>query len=168
MSTLETPQIHPVATPLQIAESEAAMSNRFPPLLVRLYREIANGGFGPGGGLIGVRGGYPDAEGRTVEQTYNSFVACGAPKNFLPLWDWGDAAWSGIDLESPDARVVTHDESGPTYTAFTLKTWLESWCNGVNLFESIFELVPATVTNPFTHQPVHFEQRGRAKGSKVQ
>jgi hypothetical protein len=51
----------PPATEQQIRETEQQLGFPLPPLLRLLYTQIANGGFGPGYGIIGVAGGvdYP-------------------------------------------------------------------------------------------------------------
>jgi len=49
-----------------VADAERRLGHRLPPLLRRLYREVANGGFGPGYGILGVAGGHPDDLGMTA------------------------------------------------------------------------------------------------------
>src|SRR6266446_3071138 len=48
----------PPATEAQVQRTEALLGFLLPPLLRSLYRELANGGFGPGGGLRGAVEGY--------------------------------------------------------------------------------------------------------------
>ena len=50
----------PPATPEALDAAEARMGAALPPLLRRLYGEVANGGFGPGSGIIGIEGGWTD------------------------------------------------------------------------------------------------------------
>ncbi|MGH4031337.1 hypothetical protein ACQB60_20655 [Actinomycetota bacterium Odt1-20B] len=45
------------ATEAAVTEAELVIGFPLPPLLRRLYLEVANGGFGPGEGIVGVRGG---------------------------------------------------------------------------------------------------------------
>lgn len=47
------------ASDQQIRETEQQLGFPLPPLLCLLYTQIANGGFGPGFGIIGARSGYP-------------------------------------------------------------------------------------------------------------
>lgn len=49
----------PPATEQQIKETELLLGFPLPPLLRQLYTQIANGGFGPGYGIVGVMNGYP-------------------------------------------------------------------------------------------------------------
>lgn len=53
----------PPATEEQIRETEQVLKFSLPPLLRFLYLHLANGGFGPGYGIIGAIGGYPLDDG---------------------------------------------------------------------------------------------------------
>jgi hypothetical protein len=132
-----------------------------PPFLQRFYVEVANGGFGPGAGLVGVDGGHTDVDGRTIGTLYADLRGQGWPDGLLPLCDWGGGAWAGIEQ---DERIVTVDEAGATMTRFTLRSWLEAWLSGTNLVEETFEIEHRTITNPFTKKPMVTLHRGRAKG----
>lgn len=48
----------PPATEAQLAATEQALGFPLPPMLRTLYTLVANGGFGPGLGITGARGGY--------------------------------------------------------------------------------------------------------------
>ncbi len=48
----------PIGESDQITQTEASVGFALPPLLSQLYTRIANGGFGPGGGIRGCIGGY--------------------------------------------------------------------------------------------------------------
>ncbi|MFI9163535.1 SMI1/KNR4 family protein [Kitasatospora aureofaciens] len=52
-----TDELPPPAAPRAVAAAEKELGFPLPPLLRRLYVEVANGGFGPRGGITGVRGG---------------------------------------------------------------------------------------------------------------
>lgn len=165
MDTLSNPPLYAPADLGDVAAAEEALGMRFPALLSRIYCEVANGGFGPGGGLLGLDGGHLSADGLTLVETYESFLAGGWPVGLLPLWDWGDAMWSCVDASTTEATLVTHDETGPTRTRFSLHAWLSSWLAEVDLFPEIYELEDAILTNPFTQRPLLRKRRGRAKGT---
>jgi hypothetical protein len=58
----------PVATQAAVSEAEEIIGLPLPRLLRRLYLEVANGGFGPRSGILGVRGGIRvDDDGDIVE-----------------------------------------------------------------------------------------------------
>lgn len=50
------------ATEQQIRETEQQLGFSLPPMLRLLYTQVANGGFGPGFGIIGAANGYPGAD----------------------------------------------------------------------------------------------------------
>lgn len=162
MKTISTPPVYSAACSAAIMHTEQELGFRLTPLLRRLYMEIANGGFGPGAGLIGVEGGYTDADGRGLGQLYNAFRADGWPEWLLPLWDWGDGAWSCVDTHAQDERIIVMDEVGPTRTRFVLQTWLEAWVAGVDLLREVFHVEDAVIMNPFTRKPMSVKRRGRA------
>lgn len=49
---------YPPASEEQLYATETALGFLLPPVLRALYAEVANGGFGPGGGIQGALGGY--------------------------------------------------------------------------------------------------------------
>jgi hypothetical protein len=94
----------PPATPEAVAEAERAIGYSLPPLLRRLYLEVANGGFGPRGGVLGVPGGKWRGDWADIVDAYQAFSA--APDNPVPgglvwLFNWGDAIWSLVDCRDP-------------------------------------------------------------------
>ena len=63
---------YPHATERQISETESLLGFPLPPLLRLLYTQVANGGFGPGYGVIGAVGGFPldDGMGKDIAHGY--------------------------------------------------------------------------------------------------
>jgi hypothetical protein len=160
-----TVQLRAPATEEEILEAESAIGARLHPLLRRLYAEIANGGFGPGYGLLRLGEGSTTAFPRSLLETYADFQRGGVAKCLLPLWEWGDSIWSCVDMKNADGRIVTHDSVvGPTETRFTLPTWLAAWASGIDLWKEIYEDVDAIIINPFTKKPAKTKVRGRAIG----
>ncbi|WP_280908817.1 SMI1/KNR4 family protein [Streptomyces sp. SAI-090] len=98
----------PPATPDAVAEAEQVIGYPLPPLLRRLYLEVANGGFGPRGGVLGVPGGKWRGDWADIVDAYQAFSE--APDNPVPaglvwLFDWGDAIWSLVDCRDPAAPM---------------------------------------------------------------
>jgi hypothetical protein len=166
----------PPALPEEIALAESQLGFHLPSLLRRVY-EIANGGFGPGYGL------YPIGAGEDMlVPTYRSFVEvpCAPkpgepgfdqypwPERLLPICDWGCATWSCLDCRSDDGTIITSSNGEPfASTGFTLRAWLSSWMEGVDLFEEMFEPAPTRRgVNPFTRQPIEIKGRGKPRGTK--
>lgn len=168
MQSLPVPTIYGIATAASVQLAEAVMGATFPSLLKQIYLEVANGGFGPGAGLLGVAGGYPDSDGRTAEAKYEWFLGQGWRRQLLPAFDWGDGSWSGIDLSTPSGQIITAEAKGFTQTRFDLSSWFSEWLAGTDLHSEIYEIEQAVITNPFTHKPMTVRRRGRAKGKLVE
>jgi len=145
----------PPASEESAVTAEAALGFRLDPFLRRVYREVCDGGVGPGYGSLPLLGD------ESVVSMYENFRSGAWPENLMPVWDWGSACWSCVDLEG---RIVTHDEAGPTLTNFTTRTWLDSWVGGIDLWKEIYEDKDSTIINPFTRKPVSVKVRGTAKG----
>lgn len=167
MDTLPVPSLYEATSASAIASAEVAMGLKLPALLERVYENVGNGGFGPGGGLIGLMDGYPDSDGRCHPDKYNFLRSQGWKKGLLPLWDWGGAAWSCVDTSTSEGTVITMDESGYTLTRFSLTSWLEDWTRGVDLHSEIFEIGTVSILSPFTRRPTMVKRRVRAKGKSL-
>ena len=65
----------PPASPRELAESEERIGFDLPPLLRSIYSEIANGGFGPGYGFIGLITRVPlgQFKGDSAVELFESF-----------------------------------------------------------------------------------------------
>ncbi len=159
------PPLPPVAVPDLVSLVEGKLGMALHPFLRRVYTEVANGGFGPGYGLR-VLSLLPDDA--SLVHIYESFREGGSwPQGVLPLWDWGDAAWSCIDNASLEGTIITHDDvEGAIETEYHIRSWLRAWVGGVNLWEHIYEDKEVTVTNPFTKKPMLTKVRGFARGKR--
>ena len=172
------------ATMAAVSAAEAELGFSLHPLLIRVYTEVADGGIGPGYGLLplGARAASglrpPAAAARAGASslcgTYRTLRTGGHenewprrwPEQLLPLWDWGGAIWTCLDVVSPAGDIVTHDDvAGATLTVFHLRTWLAAWVSGVDLWKEIYDDKVATILNPFTRKPVETKVRGAAKGT---
>lgn len=101
---LPTPP-NPPAGPELVDEAEQAVGWPLPPLLRRLYLEVANGGFGPGYGILGLRGGHGLApEGTAIERyrLFREWEAAPRPSLF-PICDWGCAISTFVDCSDQGA-----------------------------------------------------------------
>ena len=132
-----------VAKPDDVAEAESMIGSPIPNLLRRLYLDIGNGGFGPGYGLLGVRGGHEDDTKMTVTDLYRQAHQDPSawwqflPPNLLPICHWGCALYSFIDCSFPEGPMWGWDPNpGPTdETALfpsdaTFAEWLDKWIDG--------------------------------------
>jgi SMI1 / KNR4 family (SUKH-1) len=157
------PPLYAPATTAALANAERDLGLALPPLLRALYSKIANGGFGPGYGMLGIEEGYT-LNGKTIVVLYHEFRSYGEPytwpEGLLPLWEWGCAVWSCLDARSPAGTIVTHDDvDGATETVFTLRSWLGAWARGTDMWKEIYQDKDATIINPFTKKPVSTKVR---------
>jgi hypothetical protein len=146
MGTPVTRELPEPATPAALDAAEQRLGVALPPLLRRLYLEIANGGFGPGHGIIGFRGGWTTDRGRTIEDMYDEMRDSTTenprwvwPIGLVPIVDYG-GAFGCIDASTAEGRIVDWDpeeldQRGPdggwsrsfSEVAPSLAAWLEGW-----------------------------------------
>ena len=145
----------PLAREDALASDERRLGFRLPLLMKRLYREIGNGGFGPGYGLIGLSGGALDDIGRTAPEIYASFSEPGEddsdlkwPRGLLPICHWGCAIYSCIACAAPGFPMKIFDPnlhvSASSWDdaffdeALTFDDWIEAWARGQDLWENSY------------------------------
>ncbi len=65
-------------------------------------------------------------------------------------------------------QIVSASNGDPfASTGHTLKSWLESWLAGADLFGEMFEPGPTrTGINPFTRQPMVIKGQGKPRGGR--
>ncbi|MFB7476867.1 SMI1/KNR4 family protein [Kitasatospora sp. NPDC056184] len=130
----------------QIAEAEAQLGSALHPLLTRLYREVADGGFGPDYRLLPLLG-----PGSSVVGDYlvRREVSVGVehpewPEGVVPILTWGCAMYAGVDCLSEDGQVLLFEPnpySGGSrdecwfLDSASLAAWLEIWLAGTGWFE---------------------------------
>ncbi len=113
----------PPATEHQLRETEQELGFSLPPLLRLCYTQVANGGFGPGYGIIGVLGGFPhmDGFGEDIAQGYQQCLHASTPIRLeeyeMKTWaEWGEAAdpFPDNDLEEETKlRTTGNDKADP-------------------------------------------------------
>jgi hypothetical protein len=116
-----------------------------------MYGRVANGGFGPGYGIIGLIGGsLTDLKKDAVEEyglrrSGNEWSdGPDWPDALLPICHWGCAIYSCVDCATSGTRIVRFDPNPVDSDwsiawadeSFTLETWLRAWLNGTELFIS--------------------------------
>ena len=147
--SMTTPAERPLPAPAtqeQLDDAERRIGFALPPLLRRLYAEIANGGFGPGPGLLGVTGGWRTDHGKTVEDLHAEMLEAVHenrhwvwPAALLPIADQG-GVYVCVDTAAPPHRVSEFDfedlddeeRDGGWSRAFgevapSLEAWLGDW-----------------------------------------
>lgn len=157
--------VFPPATEEQVRANEQRLGFALPSLLRQLYLQVANGGFGPGGGLRGVEGGYqgiypqqqslslPASQKTFSYATYQEQAARSAARNqrtgmrvpvgewlehLLPLCDLGCCEEVGVD-DQERLFLFAPTESNAFYhleqLPWTLEQWLWRWVRGERLLE---------------------------------
>ncbi len=157
--------VPPPAEETQVAAAEAMLGFRLPELLRRIYREVGNGGFGPGYGLYGVPTAPEDEKasiaGRHRERR-QSRKGHAWPEHLVPLCDWGSGIGSYLDASRPEAPVIRLDPNMPKadvaervpaarhydraarigdacwVECLSLEAWLQAWVDGRALFYAAY------------------------------
>ncbi|MCA9135568.1 MAG: SMI1/KNR4 family protein [Planctomycetales bacterium] len=129
----------------QLEESRNLIDDSLPDLLVDLYFAVGNGGFGPQGGLLGLRGGFVGLDSQmTIDEMYREFMwdtpeeeGWDWPAELLPIAEGGCGLVYCIDLDSADAEIHLLDpngfEAGDDVSNYvrsldtTLYRWLDEW-----------------------------------------
>ncbi len=125
------------ATPAAVTEAEELIGYPLPPLLKRIYLEVANGGVGPDTGINGLRDGYA-AEGIDMLESYRLSASTDLdpddppplPLGVLFLCDWGCANSSLLDCREPDGRMWKWVEGDRCPQSLTLTEWFSLWLDG--------------------------------------
>ena len=117
---------------LEVVEERLGFA--LPEALRDIYLNVANGGFGPGYGLLGVGAGATDDLGNTADSLY---VLFDQPDPADPEWSWrphvipfaywGCAVYSCI---TPAGTVIGFDGEEWVDEETPLDTWLRSWLDG--------------------------------------
>ena len=151
MSTPVATSLPAVASAEALAALEAAIRVPLPPFLRRVYAEVADGGFGPGGGLLGAAG----AAAAYARMREGSELPRGRswPEALLPVVE-RDPGFTCVDCASPDGRVVDWDPedlgefSGEkafaksfSEVAPSVEAWLSEWVGSKTQAEQQAEMM---------------------------
>ncbi|MFF8931589.1 SMI1/KNR4 family protein [Streptomyces longwoodensis] len=100
-------ELPPPAPPEAVAELEALVGHPMPPLLKRIYLEVADGGFGRWGEALSLTDTtYSFSDSRRLLEEYLGWRgAPNYPPSVVPLLTWGCAIWSLVDYSSPEGRM---------------------------------------------------------------
>ena len=142
------PPYPPVSVP-ELFAAERRMGRRLPDLLRRIYTEVANGGFGPAYGILGItRSGQHDERDITALEQYAARPELNDPLGF-PLVHGGCDVWWYVSLTHPGNPVYLFDGDGwdwpeqdpptvavdQTQTWPSLAEWLACWADGHDVWE---------------------------------
>jgi hypothetical protein len=146
-------ELGPPASADAIEAAEREMGCHFHQLHGRLFKEVGNGGFGPGDGLIGIPGGSLDVAGCSVielrQGLFSDHDKLQMP-SVVPLCEWGCGIWSCVDCET--GAILSMSESGLRDLEQGLHSWFEDWICGVNLWERMVVVGEIRIKHPRTRQ----------------
>jgi hypothetical protein len=95
----------PPCTPAAVAAAEAALRVVLPPLLARLYTEVADGGFGPGDGVVPVGELAGMWESYAVELIESEDLSPW-PAGLVPFCELDQTLTACIDSTTPQGAIV--------------------------------------------------------------
>ena len=143
MKTCELYTANAPVAPEQLVQAEADLGFSLPEFLRKLYVSVGNGGFGPGYGLVALRG-TPPLYGFDLVGLYLKLVVHDPPpppfhpwpKDFLMITDWGCNITSLVNWRDGSVHRFNGDrhnddslpwESVMIPEAPTLEAWFEDW-----------------------------------------
>src|SRR5688572_8509251 len=141
---------YPPASEEAVVATEEQIHFPLPQTLRRIYLTVANGGFGPGYGVMGVLGGFADDLGHTVGDLFEVYRQSDPedpewkwPEQFLPICHWGCVVYSAVDCRDEQHAVylvdVSAKEPGESMDKIiklqrsSLELWLSDWLDGKDL-----------------------------------
>lgn len=129
-----TRQLPPPAHMEAVEDAERIIGFPIPSLLRRLYLEVANGGFGPFEGVLGVSGsGLPQSGNfADIADIYQDGPDPSGriPAGLVLLFDWGCAVWSLVDFRDPSGPMWSIDNGQLFRQDMDLGQWLTRSLNG--------------------------------------
>ncbi|MEU5566203.1 SMI1/KNR4 family protein [Micromonospora musae] len=122
----------------KVTDAEERLGFQLHPLLAAIYRDFANGGFGPDYQLFSL------TEGPTSEQAVDLYLEARSgkagtdwawPEGVLPILDWGCGMYVCVDCRTEQSTVLLFEPNpGDPDAAWwidspSLTTWLEHYVN---------------------------------------
>ncbi|MGP0067184.1 MAG: SMI1/KNR4 family protein [Isosphaeraceae bacterium] len=159
------PLAFPPASEDCMQEAEGRLGFSIPPLLKLCYLKVGNGGFGPGYGLIGVRGGYESDFGtlvETYEQLKGDYASQGMSweVGLLPFCEWGCGTFSCVDCGRSRHAISQFEDFEVRPRAYTLSEFFEMWLGGTDILShGASARAGVRVINPFTGKPTVIRRR---------
>ncbi|MER6978221.1 hypothetical protein ABT317_14710 [Streptomyces carpinensis] len=116
-----------------------------PPLLRRLYSEVANGGFGPDDGILGVSGGHEQGNFYDIAELYQDGPDPSGriPAGLVLVYDWGCTIWSLVDFRDPAGHMWCNHQGELWPQGITLGEWLIGTSTGTVTVDTLLDSQPA-------------------------
>ncbi|MEU2518957.1 hypothetical protein ABZ732_09310 [Streptomyces pseudogriseolus] len=145
------PLFPPICLP-DIEKAEHRIGRGLPELLRRLYTEVANGGFGPDGGLASLNDGnrapgHVRRDWRCAASVHERNLSEGMPPSWLFLAYGGCTMEWHVSLSAVDNPVLLYDadghtfgegpHDGPRHATALLRKWLWTWADGGDVWGEV-------------------------------
>lgn len=136
-------------------------------------QQIANGGFGPAYGLIGLDGGHLDSFGRSLVQgvshlsNFRLMGKTGSWTELVPVWEWGAGVTICVQGNDTDESLYVVDEHGITRTPVSFSDAMWNWIRLDKSDDLMFEFRKVFRPNPFGGPPIEVTGSRVAKGELV-
>lgn len=121
---------YPPLSANEVARCEKEMGVQLPEIVRLVYTQVANGGIGPGGALIGLKGGFVEDNDEDVTSLYQAWmkgsnevwedfddeandVKMEWVPGLLPVCLHGCTVWTLLNCNAPGGRLIYADLSGP-------------------------------------------------------
>ncbi|MCW3819325.1 SMI1/KNR4 family protein [Micromonospora sp. DR5-3] len=120
----------------RIAEAEQRLGFPLHPLLAAIYRDVANGGFGPDYQLLSLIDGPTEEQAvdcYTEARTAHAGTEWAWPEGVLPILTWGCGMYACVDCRSAEGTVLLFEPNpGDPDVAWwidspSLRQWLEHY-----------------------------------------
>jgi len=142
-----------------ITAIENELELTMPSILTRIYTEVANGGFGPCYGMLGLKGGIRNEDGNDVIGQYKGYRMEDPedphwkwPRTLLPVFSLGCAMYWCVDCRSQEGKLVWFEpnphEFGQSWSDaffpsdYTLENLLLDWVDGVSFVDMLNHFMP--------------------------
>lgn len=150
-----------------VQDAEKQLGFSIPSLLRLCYLAVGNGGYGPGFGIIGLKGGYASDYG-TLLETYESLhnlllearqllkeaTRPGRMESsaLLPFCEFGCNIFACVDVENIQHIVYSSEEGELWREKYNLREFFEMWMEGIDYSsrQDGIEVVERRIINPFT------------------
>lgn len=161
----------PPATLKQVAATEKALGFPLHETHRELLLRVANGGFGPGYGLLGV-GTAPRGETSCLAtwRRLNGGDTSIFPAETAPLWDFGCACWVLVHATSPAGTIRYTTSYGVYELQEGICEIMTAWLEGREVYEMLFDKKRAPMKwgiNPFTKERLRIVGEGPALGRLI-
>ena len=126
--------LYPPAPAEAIRRADEALGFPLPAALTAIYRKLANGGFGPGFGILGVEGGYtdPDLGGLTLIEFHQWILGAAKswPHQLLTVCNLGGNTRYAIECGQPECPVYLVEGIAVEQRVGPFEDVMENWAAG--------------------------------------